>query len=75
MDLLQQEQARLEERYEADNAASLGLSPNLIVKDYEKFRPQVIRPTWLFILLGSITGLLGWFVFTFIMITRRGLSR
>jgi hypothetical protein len=67
------QQKLLSENYQDQLAASLGLSPNLVIKSLDKSSPEVIRPTALLILIGTITGLLVWAVWLFAWITRQKL--
>jgi hypothetical protein len=63
----------LSKDYQKQLAASLGLSPNLVIKSLEKSSPEIIRPTALIVLIGTITGLLVWAIWLFASLTRQKL--
>jgi hypothetical protein len=69
-----EEQSRLlSSEYENQLAASLGLSPNLVIKSLDKSSPEIIRPTALIILIGTISGLLVWAIWLLASLTRQRL--
>jgi hypothetical protein len=70
---LEEQHQLLSSEYEKQLAASLGLSPNLVIKSLEKSSPEVIRPTVLIVLIGTITGLLVWAIWLFASLTRQKL--
>jgi hypothetical protein len=71
---LEEQRGLLAEQYDLLQEASLGLSPNLVIKSIEKSPPEVIRPTTLMVLIGTITGFLAWLYWLFVYITRQRLK-
>ncbi len=61
---------QLSDLYTYKNDISLGLSPNLAIEKIVHQKPRIVRPTSAFILIGGITGLLGWILYQLVMISR-----
>jgi hypothetical protein len=72
---LEQQRGQVAETYNQLQEASLGLSSNLVIKSVEKTPPEVIRPTTLMVLIGTITGFLVWVYWIFVYITRQRLKQ
>jgi hypothetical protein len=72
---LEQQRRQIAETYNQLQEASLGLSPNLVIKSIEKTPPEVIRSTSLMVLIGTITGFLAWVYWLFVYITRQRLKQ
>lgn len=71
---LEEQRGQFGAQYDQLQEASLGLSSNLVIKSIEKSPPEVIRPTTLMVLIGTITGFLAWLYWLFAYITRQRLK-
>ena len=65
----------LQEDYDRQMAASLGISPNLVVKGLDKSLPEILRPTALMTAIGVVSGLLIWVIWLFASLTREKLRQ
>ena len=65
----------LQEDYDRQMAASLGISPNLVVKGLDKSLPEILRPTALMTAIGIVSGLLIWVIWLFASLTREKLRQ
>ncbi len=72
-DYLEEQRKLLAEERQKQIDASLGLSPNLVIKGLDKSTPETVRPTALLILVGAVAGLLGWAFWVFASLTRQKL--
>jgi len=72
---LEGQNSLLSEKYSTLQETSLGLSPNLTIKSLNKSSPEVIRPTMVMVLVGAVSGLLAWFIWLFVRITRLRLKQ
>lgn len=74
LNYLQEQENVLTGNYQKLMEASLGLSPNLVVKGLEKSFPEMLRSTSTFTLVGGLIGLLVWLYLTAVGITRQRLK-
>lgn len=65
------EHEEIYERYATEAGKSLGISPNLTIEGFAEINAQPMRSTGLWILLGSLTGLIVWAIVQLIMINQR----
>jgi hypothetical protein len=68
---LDKESSRLQEEYSKEADESLGLSPNLEMKEIKEIPTKNIRPTSSLILIGGTIGLLIWLLWQLITLTNR----
>jgi len=68
---LGEERDSLENEYSPEADKSLGLSPNLEMKEVKDLPTKIIRPTSTLALIGGIVGLLIWVLSQLIIITNR----
>ncbi len=68
---LELDREKIASEYAAQFNQSLGLSANLTIEDSIELSPQAERTTGLWVLLGSLIGLLTWGVIQTISITKR----
>jgi hypothetical protein len=73
--VLEEQRDALKEKYSAESANSLSLSPNLEIQQIGPVSTQIIRPTTTLILVGGVIGLLAWLFIELIRITRRAQAR
>jgi hypothetical protein len=68
---LEEKQDVLEKEYSLEADKSLGLSPNLEIKEVKDLPTKIIRPTSTLALIGGIIGLLIWVLCQLVIITNR----
>ncbi len=68
---LEEEQTNLKKAYSPEADGSLGLSPNLEVKEVKYLPTKIIRPASTLALIGGIVGLLIWILCQLVIITNR----
>ena len=72
---LEQKSNELAEQYTLESQNSLGLSPNIEIKELESLPTRIIRPTSRLVLIGGIIGLLIWLLTILVIIARRAESK